>query len=157
MAINNLPKLLLSIALCEGAGIIGSIFTFSAIPTWYKTLIKPEFSPPNFLFGPVWTTLFLLMGISVYLIWTSGKKNIKDALLLFWIHLFFNTSWSIMFFGLRSPFLGLLNILILWILIVVVVYKFWKINKWSGILLLPYLAWVSFATILNYNIWLLNR
>lgn len=156
MKIKNLPKLLLSIMICEGAGIVGSIFTFSAIPTWYVTLNKPSFSPPNFLFGPVWITLYFLMGVSVYLVWTSGKK-VKEALRLFWIHLFFNGTWSIMFFGLRSPLLGLVNILILWVLIVMVIYRFWKINRTAGLLLLPYFAWVSFATFLNYNIWLLNR
>lgn len=155
MKYNTLPKLLLSIVMCEGAGLAGSIFTFAAIPTWYVTLNKPAFSPPNFIFGPVWTTLYALMGISLYLIWTSGKK-IKGALLLFGIHLFFNITWSIVFFGLKSPLLGLINIVVLWILILVVIYKFWKINQWAGILLLPYLAWVNFATFLNYNIWVLN-
>lgn len=156
MKIKNLYKLILFIVICEGAGLIGSIFTFSAIPTWYQALNKPEFSPPNSVFGPVWTTLYLLMGISAYLIWASGKK-VKNALTLFWIHLFFNATWSVMFFGLRNPLLGLINIVILWILIVVVTYRFWKINKSAGLLLLPYLAWVSFATYLNYSIWFLNR
>lgn len=155
MKIKDFPKLLFSIIICEGAGLIGSIFTFSAIPTWYRFLNKPSFSPPNFIFGPVWITLYFLMGISVYLIW-SARKNTKGALNLFWIHLFFNATWSIMFFGLKSPLLGLINIVILWILIVMVVYRFWKINRVAGLLLLPYLIWVSFATILNYNIFILN-
>ncbi|MDO8576853.1 MAG: TspO/MBR family protein [Candidatus Daviesbacteria bacterium] len=149
-------KLLLFIAICEGAGLIGSAFTFSAIPGWYVTLNKPAFNPPNNIFGPVWTMLYLLMGISVYLIWVSGKKS-REVLRLFWIHLFFNVTWSIMFFGFKSPILGLINILTLWVLIVVVIYKFWKINRTAGLLLLPYLGWVSFATFLNYNIWLLNK
>lgn len=152
MSMKNLPKFLVSIVICEGAGLIGSVFTFSAIPNWYITLNKPTFSPPNFLFGPVWTTLYFLMGVSLYLVW---KK--KNSLKLFWIHLFFNATWSIMFFGLRNPLLGLINILILWLLIVIVIYKFWKINKTAGLLLLPYLAWVSFATYLNYSIWILNK
>lgn len=151
----NLPKLLFSIGICEGAGVVGSFFTFSAIPAWYKFLNKPSFSPPNWLFGPAWTVLYFLMGISLYLIWTSRKKT-KEALLLFWIHLFFNATWSIAFFGLRSPFLGFINILILLFLILVVTYKFWKINKLAGALFLPYLVWVSFATVLNYNILILN-
>lgn len=152
----NWPKLIFSVAICEGAGLIGSFFTFPAITSWYKFLNKPSFSPPNFLFGPVWTMLYFLMGISLYLIWTSRKKA-KEALFIFWIHLFFNVTWSIAFFGLRSPLLGLTNIVIVWILIVFVTYKFWKINKSAGLLLLPYLAWVSFATVLNYSIWLLNK
>lgn len=155
MKFKNLPRLLFSIGICEGAGIVGSFFTFSAIPAWYKFLNKPSFSPPNWLFGPAWTVLYFLMGISLYLIWTSRKKT-KEVLLLFWIHLFFNATWSIVFFGLRSPFLGFINILILLFLILVVIYKFWKINKLAGALLLPYLVWVSFATVLNYNILILN-
>lgn len=155
MKIKGLPKLLLSIVICGGAGLIGSVFTFSAIPTWYANLNKPSFSPPNFIFGPVWTILYVLMGISLYLIWISRKK-VNVALFLFWIHLFFNASWSVIFFGLRNPFYGLINIVILWLLIVVVTYKFWKINVWAGLLLLPYFAWVSFATTLNYYIFILN-
>lgn len=156
MKIKNLPKLIFSIAICEGAGLVGTIFTFQAIPTWFVFLNKPSFSPPNFLFGPVWATLYALMGIAVYLVKISSK-NVKSAVNLFWIQLFFNVTWSIMFFGLQSPFLGLINILILWVLIIVVIYKFWKINKRAGMLLLPYLIWVSFATFLNYNIWVLNK
>lgn len=152
----NLLKLILAILICEGAGIIGSFFTFSAITDWYKFLNKPSFSPPNWLFGPVWTTLYFLMGISLYLIWTSRKK-IQNTLSVFWIHLLFNASWSIAFFGFRNPLLGLVNIVILWIFIINVIYRFWKINKVAAVLLLPYFAWVSFATFLNYNIWILNR
>lgn len=156
MRIKNLSKLLLFIFICEGAGIIGSFFTASAIPTWYATLNKPSFSPPNYLFGPVWVTLYALMGIATYIVWSSGKK-VKNILNLFWVHLFFNATWSIAFFGLQNPLLGLVNIVILWVLIIAVIYKYWQVNKWAGVLLLPYLAWVSFATFLNYNLWLLNR
>lgn len=155
MKFKNLPRLLFSIGICEGAGIVGSFFTFSAIPAWYSSLNKPSFAPPNFIFGPIWITLYFLIGIALYLIWTS-RKNIKGALFLFWIHLFFNATWSIAFFGLRSPLLGFINILILLFLILVVIYKFWKINKLAGALFLPYLVWVSFATVLNYNILILN-
>lgn len=156
--IKNLPKLILSILICEGAGLLGSVFTFSAIPDWYSTLNKPVFSPPNWLFGPVWTALYFLMGISFFLV-ISKKDEVKSrkAILLFVVQLFFNAIWSVAFFGLRSPLLGFINIVILWVLIVIVIYKFWKINKWAGILLLPYLTWVSFASFLNYNIWILNK
>lgn len=159
MTIKSLPKLLFSIVLCEGAGLVGSLFTFSAISNWYVTLNKPSFSPPNYLFGPVWITLYALMGVSLYLIWQENikKKEVKESLQAFGIHLFFNATWSMMFFGLRNSLLGLINILILWILIVIVIYKFYKINKTSGLLLLPYLVWVSFATYLNYSVWVLNR
>lgn len=158
MKIKDLPKLLFSIAICEGAGIVGSVFTFPAISTWYQTLNKPSFSPPNFIFGPVWTALYALMGIALYLVISDkGKVKSGQAAKLFLTQLFFNVTWSIMFFGLRNPLLGLINIIILWMLIVIVVYKFLKINLRAGILLLPYLAWVSFAAILNYSIWFLNR
>lgn len=156
MRIRNLSKLLLAIIVCEGAGIFGALFTFSAIPVWYQSLNKPAFSPPNFIFGPVWTILYFLMGISLYLIWSSQKKT-RKVMLLFWVHLFFNATWSGAFFGLRNPLLGFINILVLWVLVVLVIYKFRKINRLAGLLLLPYLAWISFAAFLNYNIWLLNR
>ncbi|MBI2315298.1 tryptophan-rich sensory protein [Candidatus Daviesbacteria bacterium] len=129
MKIKNLSKLLLYIFICEGAGIIGSFFTVSAIPVWYAALSKPAFAPPNSIFGPVWITLYILMGLSAYLIWSAGKKASQNALQLFWIHLFFNATWSISFFGLRNLGLGLVNILILWFLILAVLVKFWKINQ----------------------------
>jgi translocator protein len=140
------------------AGIIGSIFTTSAISVWYATLQKPSFSPPNWIFGPVWISLYILMGISIYLIWQEIEENKKarESMRLFWIHLFFNASWSIIFFGLQNPGLAFVNIIIIWLLIIVLMIKFWKINKWSTYLLIPYLLWVSFATLLNFSIWQLN-
>lgn len=157
-------KLLLSIILCESAGLIGSFFTISAISTWYKALNKPSFSPPNFLFGPVWTILYILMGISFYLIWIKLEdkkyikrvKNIKNALKIFLIHLFFNASWSIVFFGMYDIFLAFINILIIWVFIIVLIFKFSKIDQWSSIFLVPYFLWVSFATILNLFLLILN-
>lgn len=145
-------KLVISLLLPQLAGLVGSLFTFSAIPTWYATLNKPSFSPPNWIFGPVWTTLYILMGISLYLVWTKGKKGVA----LFKLHLIVNSLWSILFFGLRSPILGLFTIIILWTMILALIKVFWKINRLSSILLWPYLAWVSFATILNLAILLLN-
>jgi len=140
------------------AGVIGSFFTAPAIPAWYSTLTKPNFSPPNWLFAPVWLSLYLLMGISAYLIWqkTAEQEKAKSALKLFWSHLIFNALWSIIFFGLQNPGLAFLNIIILWILIVILIVKFWKISSWAAYLLIPYLIWVSFASILNYYIWYLN-
>ena len=145
-------KLVLSILACEGAGMIGSLFTFQAIPTWYPTLVKPSFSPPNWIFGPVWTTLYLLMGISMYLIWKK-KKSLK----LFLVHLGINSLWSIVFFGLHSILGGMVVILILWSFIFLLVKDFYRINKTAGYLLMPYLAWVTFASILNFSLLLLNR
>lgn len=149
-------KLILFVGICLGAGIIGSVFTTSAIPVWYASLFKPSFSPPNFLFGPVWTALYILMGVAVYLISESKGKKINQALGLFWFHLGVNVAWSYLFFGLRNPFLGFVWIVFLWFLIVAVAQKFYKINKQAAYLLLPYLAWVSFATYLNFSIWRLN-
>lgn len=155
----NISKLIISIAICQSAGIIGSIFTISAIPTWYSFLNKPSFSPPNWIFGPVWTLLYTLMGISLYLIWQKGieKKEVKRAINFFGIHLVVNALWSIIFFGLRNPLMGLVFIIILWALIIVVIDRFQRIDKRAAVLLLPYFAWVSFATVLNYTIWQLNK
>lgn len=147
----NLPKLILSITICLGAGIIGSFFTTSAIPTWYATLNKPVFSPPNWIFAPVWTTLYILMGISLYLVW---KK--KTVPMVFWIQLILNATWSIVFFGMKNPILAFINIAALWIAIFLTIKSFRKINKTAACLLYPYLAWVSFASVLNLFIVLLN-
>lgn len=155
----NILKLVLSIAVCQGAGLIGAVFTVPSIASWYNLLNQPSFKPPNFVFGPVWTILYTLMGISLYRIWTAGakKKEVREALKLFAVHLAFNATWSIVFFGMRNIPLSLINIVILWILIIMVMVKFYKIDKKASLILLPYLAWVSFATILNYNIFLLNK
>ncbi len=154
----NYKRLIISLALPQLAGIVGSLFTTSAIPTWYATLQRPSFSPPNWIFGPAWITLYILMGISVYLIWQRIEKNktAKGALWMFWVHLFFNASWSIIFFGLQNPGLAFVNIIIIWLLIIALMIKFWKINRWASYLLIPYLLWVSFASVLNYFIWYLN-
>lgn len=155
----SILKLVLSIAVCQGAGLIGTVFTVSSIETWYNLLNQPSFRPPNWLFGPVWIILYTLMGISLYLIWTAGakKKEVRGALKLFAVHLALNASWSIVFFGMHNILLSLVNIIALWILIVMVMMKFYTIDKKASLILLPYVAWVSFATILNYSIFLLNR
>ncbi len=158
MTKQNFFRLLVSVLICELAGIIGSFFTTPAIPAWYASLTKPSFNPPNWLFGPVWTTLFLLMGIAFYLIWQklAVNKTAKLAMIIFIIHLGFNTLWSILFFGLRNPFYGLIDIAILWLMIVYLIYAFMAIDKRAAYLLVPYLLWVSFATVLNFAIWQLN-
>ncbi len=148
----NYKRLIISLVLPQLAGLAGSLFTAPAISTWYAFLEKPSFGPPNWIFGPVWVLLYILMGISVYLIWQKDRK----AVYLFWIHLFFNATWSIVFFGLKNPGLAFLNIIIIWIFIIVLIIKFWKIRKLSSVLLIPYLLWVSFASLLNYFIWQLN-
>ncbi|MCL5970621.1 MAG: tryptophan-rich sensory protein [Patescibacteria group bacterium] len=149
--ITSIPKLILSIGICLGAGVIGSVFTINAIRTWYATLNKPFFSPPNWIFGPVWTILYILMGISLYLVWVRVKVPV-----VFWVQLILNALWSIIFFGLKNPTLALINIIALWIAIVLTVKAFYKINKLAGNLLIPYLAWVTFAALLNLSIVILN-
>lgn len=151
-------KLVLSILFCEGAGIVGSVSTTAAIPAWYATLQKPSFNPPNWLFAPVWILLYLLMGTAFYLIWQKGfhSKNSKIALGLFVAQLILNTAWSLFFFGYHFLGLALVEIIILWISIFLTILSFWKISKSAALLLLPYLLWVSFATLLNFSIFQLN-
>ena len=140
------------------AGAVGSIFTFSAIPVWYESLNKPSFSPPNFVFGPVWTMLYILMGVSFYLVFSKAKtKEVKkDLILIYTIQLILNALWSIAFFGLRSPFLGVVVIISLWLAIVVMVIKFFRVLPLASALNLPYFLWVSFAAYLNFWIYYLN-
>lgn len=154
----SLWKLVFSILVCEAAGILGSLFTISAIPTWYAILNKPTFSPPNWIFAPVWTILYLMMGISLYLVWQKGikTKGVKNALSVFGLQLALNASWSIVFFTGQSIVGGLLIIVILWSLILITILKFLKISQTAALLLVPYLLWVSFATILNFYIFKLN-
>jgi len=151
-------KLIISIVICEAAGIIGSLFTVSSIPTWYASLNRPDFAPPNWIFGPVWTTLYLLMGISLYLIWKHGweNKNVKIAVYVFGIQLILNVIWSVLFFGLQSPLLGMIGIVLLWIAIAVNIYFFYKVDRNSAYLLVPYIVWVSIASYLNYSILIMN-
>lgn len=152
-------KFIVSLVLCFIAGLVGSVFTFSAISNWYGLLNRPSFAPPNWLFGPVWTTLYFLMGISLFLVWRkfSSEKKVGRSLILFFVHLFFNSTWSIVFFGLHQIFLALLVILVLWLMIIAVILNFYKIDKAAAYLLMPYLYWVTFASVLNYSFWLLNR
>lgn len=145
-------KLAISIGLCLLAGAIGSIFTFQSIPIWYSGLNKPSFTPPSWIFAPAWTALYLLMGISLYLVWQKTQKISKTFLL----QLGLNVLWSIAFFGLRSPLYGLAVIIPLWFAIAVTIIEFNKTSRKAALLLLPYLAWVSFAAALNFFVWKLN-
>ncbi len=153
----NIIKLIISIAIPLIVGFLGSIFTSSSVTTWYTTINRPTFNPPNWIFMPVWTILFILIGLSFYLVWKKDfGKNKKTAIGIYAIQLILNLLWSLMFFGLESPIYGLITILILWIFIVANIISFFKITKTAGYLLFPYLAWVSFATILNAAILMLN-
>ncbi len=151
-------RLVIAVVGCELVGILGGLFTAPAIKEWYIFLNKPAFSPPNWIFGPVWTVLYFLMGVAAYLIWikSDSRKKIKTALNFFLAQLVFNFLWSLLFFGLHSPLLALVDIVILWQLIVVTMVSFYPLSKTAAYLLLPYLVWVSFATILNASIVILN-
>lgn len=151
-------RTLIAIIACEAVGITSSFFTVQNIPTWYATLERPWFAPPNWLFGPVWTILYALMGISVALVWEQGikKPQVKQAVQTFVAQLVANFFWSILFFGLRSPILGLVGVFVLWSLIVLTIKQFYPLSKWAAYLLLPYLAWVSFASLLNLALFILN-
>lgn len=153
---HKISKLILAILICEGIGILGSVFTISEITTWYMSLNKPFFSPPNFVFGPVWTTLYFLMGISIFLIFERKIKDKNKLLGLFGLQLFLNFLWSLIFFGAHNPALAFVVIIFLWISILVLIIKFWKISQQAAMLLMPYLLWVSFASFLNLFIVLLN-
>ncbi len=158
MRVKDVIYLGFSIFICLGAGMIGSIFTSSSIDTWYATLEKPTFNPPSWLFAPVWTALYFFMGISLFLILRQDliKGKIKLAISIFGLQLILNALWSFLFFGLQNPFLAFMEIIILWIAILITILTFYKIKKVASILLVPYILWVTFATILNYYIWRLN-
>ena len=151
-------KLITAIVVCELAGGIGSLFTISTIPTWYATLTKPALNPPAWIFGPVWTTLYLLMGIAAFLVWNKGwhRADVKKALGVFLLQLVLNAAWSIIFFGLHSPFWAFVDLVAMWLVIVWTMTLFYKISKPAMWLLLPYILWVSFAGYLNFSIWILN-
>ncbi len=154
----NVSKLIISLAGCQLVGLLGTPFTISAIPTWYASLAKPLFAPPNWIFGPVWTLLYALMGASFYLVWKQGwkKKTARMARNYFLVQLALNFIWSPVFFGLRAPLLGLLVILAMWLAIVMTIRRFYPLSKTAAWLLVPYVLWVSFATLLNASIVYLN-
>ncbi len=158
MKISNYSKFILNVLVCQLMGVIGSTFTRSSVPTWYAKIQKPEFNPPNWVFAPVWFTLYLMMGTSSYLIWIKGieKKSVKISLIIFLFQLILNALWTFLFFGLHSPFYAFIDIIALWIVILLVIVNFYKLSKTAGILLIPYILWVSFAGVLNYYIFVLN-
>lgn len=150
-------KLILSIGICQLVGLAGSLFTGMSVSTWYIALQKPSFTPPDYVFAPVWILLYLLMGIAAFLVWKEiESKKVKGALLFFSIHLAVNLLWTVIFFGLRSIYGGFIVITILWTMILVLMIIFRKISTLSSILLFPYFLWVTFASILNAGIMILN-
>ncbi|MFH1946757.1 MAG: TspO/MBR family protein [Candidatus Magasanikbacteria bacterium] len=157
----NYKKLIIALLIPQLAGFLGSIANFTSLDIWYEGIVKPSFNPPNWIFGPVWTTLFLLMGIALYLIWQKKPrwgtdKKVSFALLAFYTQLGFNVIWSYLFFGLQNPLFAFGEILVLWVAIALNIILFWRLDKRAGLLLIPYILWVSFAVLLNYAIFMLN-
>ena len=154
----NIPKLIIAVLGCELVGLLGTPFVISAVKNWYPLLHKPFFAPPSWIFGPVWTILYLLMGIAFYLVWKHGwqKKKVKTAAMYFFIQLGLNFIWSPIFFGMRAPLLGLIVIVAMWASIIITMKKFYAVSTLAFYLLVPYLLWVSFATLLNAAIVVLN-
>ena len=152
-------RIVLVVMTCLVIGYLSGIVTRESILTWYPTLVKPVFNPPNWLFGPVWTLLYAMMGVAGGLIWNhieSDRENVKKAFLFFIIQLGLNALWSYLFFGLHNPLIALIEIILLWLMIFETYTQFKRIDKVAGLLLIPYLLWVSFATVLNASIWWLN-
>ncbi len=175
----NIFKFVIAITISELAGVLGSLFTIPAVTTWYATLTKPQFSPPNWIFGPVWTTLYFLIGISLYLVWKNDFKILHpmslkkswnawsgqlwagplqkiNIIAIFAVQYTLNVLWSLVFFGLHSPGIAFSVIVALWISIVYLMINFYRVSKASAWILLPYFLWVTFAAYLNYAIFSLN-
>lgn len=157
---NKITRILSVVVTCLVIGYFSGIVTRSAITDWYPTLVKPSFNPPNWIFAPVWSLLYVMMGVAAGLVWNRlefEKEAVKKALIFFAIQLALNALWSYLFFGLHNPMLAGLEIIVLWLMIYETYVQFGKINKIAGYLFLPYLAWVSFAAVLNASIWWLNK
>ena len=151
-------KLIVSIFLPLGLGTIAGIFTAQSVPEWYATLNRPSFNPPNWIFGPVWTTLYILMGISLFLIWKQNMSKERNlAILVFMLQLLFNFGWSFIFFYFNMIGFALIEIILLWISIVIMLVLFYKIKPIASYINIPYLLWVTFATVLNGSYYFLNR
>lgn len=151
--------LVVAVLLPLAVGGLGSLATFGAVREWYPTLVRPSFAPPTWVFGPVWTALYLMMGLACWLVWRHGiaRPEVRSALVLYGVQLVFNLAWSWLFFGLRQPLLALLDIGILLALVALTAFRFDAVSRAAAGLMLPYLAWVTFATVLNAGFWWLNR
>ncbi len=150
-------KIILCVIICTSLGFLSGISTADSITNWFQFVKKPSWNPPSWLFAPVWTLLYILMGISVALIWHSNSKSKKTAIGLFIIQFILNLVWSIIFFNQHMPGLAFVEIIVMLIFIILTTVSFYKINKTAAYLLLPYICWVSFATVLNGTIWFLNK
>lgn len=157
---NKYIRIGIAVAVCLAVGYFSGAETRESVSTWYPTLKKPAFNPPDWVFAPVWTLLYVMMGIAAGLVWdkySENKVEVKTALGYFGVQLALNAMWSILFFGLKNPFLALIEIVLLWLMIYETYIKFRSIYKAASWLMVPYLLWVAFATVLNGSIWWLNR
>jgi len=158
MSINVIVKIFVALAVCLFIGFMASLATQVGIADWYPTLNKPWFNPPNWIFGPVWGVLYVLMGIAAGIVWSKGfyHKWVKTALYHFLFQLLLNGAWSILFFGLNEPFWALLDIIALFVILIFTIKWFKIVSDTAAYLLIPYAVWVLFAAILNFEIWRLN-
>ncbi|MBP9483969.1 MAG: tryptophan-rich sensory protein [Negativicutes bacterium] len=158
MGLSQITKLFISLAASFITATIGGFFTSASVTTWYPALIKPAGTPPAWLFGPVWFLLYFLMAIALFLIWRTPNKKpqVTFALQVYFVHLLVNILWSAVFFGLQFPFFGLLVIFALWVMIGILIFLFFLINKEASFLMVPYWLWVTYAMYLNFGIWRLN-
>lgn len=156
--VKEILRFLVSLIAVYIAAGVGTVFTTSSITTWYDALAKPSWAPPNWLFGPVWTALYTLMAIALYLVWREGleRKDVKIAVGIFAAQLILNILWSVIFFGYQSLLGGLISLIILWIAILANIIVFYRISRPAGLILVPYIIWVSIAGYLNYTVYLLN-
>ena len=157
---NKISRIAIGVIICLAVGYLSGMVTRTSITTWYPTLVKPSFNPPNWIFAPVWTSLYVMMGIAAGLIWNqipSQKEAVTKALQFFAIQLVLNALWSYLFFGMYNLMLATIEVVLLWLMIFETYSQFAKINKTASYLMLPYLAWVSFASVLTASIWWLNR
>jgi translocator protein len=155
-SLNQWVVLALFLMICLGTAVLGAAWTNLSVGDWYATLKKPLWNPPNWVFGPVWTALYVGMAIAAWLVWRIGGLDSWLPLLLFGVQLVLNAAWSALFFGLRNPGMALADIVLLWLAILATVDAFGRVSSSAAALLLPYLAWVSFATALNWSIWRMN-
>jgi benzodiazapine receptor len=159
LQVSDIVSLVVAVVIPLVVGGLGGVATASAIPTWYQDLNKPSWNPPNWVFGPVWTLLYILMGVAAWLVWRLGWDNpqVRVALAIFGVQLLLNLFWSLIFFGLRSPGWAVLEIIILWGFILATTVQFYRLESVAGLLLVPYQLWVTFAALLNATVWQLNR
>jgi translocator protein len=156
---NNIVKLIIAITIPLAIGAISGFFTVTGVESWYQTINKPSWNPPGWIFAPVWTTLYVMMGIALYFVWKSDSSEVlkKTAISLFAVQLVLNFFWSFIFFNQQQPGWALVEIIAMWVFILLTIFAFAQVSKPAAWLLVPYISWVSFATILNYTIWQLNK